>query len=90
MNIQATYQVTGDAGDMEGWTAENYAEALQTAFDRLGWPVEVLCNPNTYGIKSGEVLLDATGIDDLYVEREAVEDIERVADKVSFDGPTKQ
>lgn len=41
------YVVTGDAGDLEGWTPEELTEALTTPLRGLGIAVE--CKPNQSG-----------------------------------------
>lgn len=42
-----SYTVTADAGDLEGWTPESLARALEGPLGRCG--IEVLCKPSQVG-----------------------------------------
>jgi len=72
----AVYIVTGDAGDLEGWTPEELAEALRAPLAELG--IDVKCNPRQFGDGGLRILVGMP-----FLEADTIrEQVKRLVDRV--------
>jgi hypothetical protein len=76
----ALYIVTGDAGDLDGWTPETLADALRAPLAELG--IDVKCNPQQFGDGGLRILVGMP-----FLEADTIRDqVKRLVDRVVQDG----